>query len=213
MYRSKLLGGEFSEPVPVNFLGRNVPGQPGAIKGYHANDMSIVHPKSTGEQNSDHWAYMYHTCLPNHFYLSDETKESSTKNNLTCWATSPDDGETWTVPANPQIVLLQNGLDGSGAWSPSAILSKDESEIWIHYSRNEPIARVLRSRVAMDGFTRLGAPEEMKDENCKPLTVSNVDISLANGVFYLAGNLQGESPGRLSLPEVCSLCFHRRREF
>ena len=75
---------------------------------YHLNDPSVV-------READGTLAMFMTALPNLYGYSVEMQSR----NVTGLATSVDDGATWTWQG---IVIGQrNGIDSTGAWSPSAL--------------------------------------------------------------------------------------------
>ena len=65
------------------------------------------------------------------------------------------------------------------------MISPDKSEIWIYYNGNTDgsyAAGVFRTRLSLDGHTWLGT------DLIPGLNLINVDVSYANGRFYMTGN-------------------------
>jgi hypothetical protein len=188
IYVSKLENGVFGEPQGLHFVGPGAGDVPGEVKGYHANDMSIIHPTNAGGQDRHDWLYMFFTCLPNEYFQY----PNSTNFNRTCWASSTDGGATWYVPAQPELIGQNNGHDNLGAWAPTAIISPDQKEIWVYFNTNGPTAHVFRTRLPMAGWPII-ATEEVLLPGHQQIAMSNVDVSYVGGVFYLAGNHLGDS--------------------
>jgi hypothetical protein len=69
---------------------------------------------------------MYFTGLKDEYAVL----EQMTRRNWVCLASSADGGNTWT---DQGIVLGQNnGIDGTGAWSPSALALDDKIYLYYH---------------------------------------------------------------------------------
>lgn len=173
IYRSELVQGKWSRPT-MSFQR----------PGFHVNDPSVlVHPKQK-------WLFMYYTALDN-VYANDK---DMTERNWVGFASSINGGKSWD---DHGIVIGQdNGLDGTGAWSPSAVLVG--SEIWVYYHTNskdfsKPIT--LRTRFSLDGWKVVGATERLSfpdDEATGEVTLlSNLDVAVAGSKFIMVANSTG----------------------
>jgi hypothetical protein len=195
--------GRAKNPKPIEW--RN-PGFPkGHIPDYSINDPTIV----LGPDPHTPIYFMYFTALCSD-YLYGCAKELGVKppakpevnqmfkRNWVGGAKSFDEGKTWVYMG---IILSQNnGCDGSGAWSPSALVVKDQ--IWLYYHNNayncddllcttqaQTGSVLMRSRLKGNG-RELDKTERLVDPRGKPIAgVSNVDVQYAFGKFWLAGNV------------------------
>lgn len=165
IYRSEETAGQWSEPVE-NFVK----------PGYHVNDPSIVRHPRLGA------LFMYYTAL------ADEhaNAHDMIRRNVTGLAVSVNEGQTWD---DLGIAIGQdNGLDESGAWSPSAVVVGNE--IWVYYHTNFPVFAIYRTRFRQNGLTPIGT-EKVVDSvqlDRQPVFLSNVDVQIQSGQYVMVAN-------------------------
>jgi len=176
---------------PVKF--QNVGYPAGVIPGFHVNDPSIIqHPTQP-------WLVMYYTMLAN----ENATATQMTRRNWVGFATSTDDGVSWT---HHNVVIGQdNGSSNSairyaGAWAPSAVpVSDDEIRVYYHTGSSNCIDAdciVQGDRLAAQVlFTKFNSTcwqktdvVEAKLESGAPLRAVNVDVAWRDGKWWLVGN-------------------------
>lgn len=124
--------------------------------GYSVNDPTVIkHPQHD-------WLFMYYTGL-----AENHQGNGLTRKNVVGFASSVNGGKSWTD--HGIIIGGDNGYNGDGAWSPSAVLSPDESEIWLYYHTNSPSIVVLRTRLNINGWQKVGNTQRVhfykKDSN------------------------------------------------
>lgn len=167
IYRSELVAGEWTFPVPA--LARADAG---------VNDPSAV--AASGGLTNLYYTFILNSCAPrpNCFLTA----------NFTGVATSANGGDDWTDQGT--LIGLDNGLGPCGAWAPSALAVGDE--IWLYYHGgnpsfgpcNHPSGTVFRSRLDATGRQR-------KDTVVVsvPIPVVNVDVSRRpDGLFVMVAN-------------------------
>lgn len=142
---------------------------------YHLNDPSVVQVGGVLE--------MFVTALDNSYGAT----AAMFDRNLTGEATSVDGGASWTWQG---IVIGQfNGYDGTGAWSPSALVVGNSVDIWYGTGAHD-----LRTGAAMPSRvleTTLGGAtvQCMDTATGTPLSAENVDVyRAADGTYWLTGN-------------------------
>lgn len=181
------------DPVPVQFTNESTPG---LVAGYHANDPSIVAPPSTDGIDRSAWLFMYFTCLGNQY----ATASAMFENNHLCWASSIDQGQSWTFLG--EVIGQNNGLDSTGAWSPSAIVVG--SEIWIYFHTNQPGApRILVRRTNANGWQPIATSAVTLASSAGPSLVATNPrvIRTANAWFMTAlnGNVSAQGNANVAL--------------
>lgn len=203
IYIAKKDGDHWQTPEPIQWVDSDFASKdsPGKMKNFHINDPTLIGPPSSNDTDRSKWTYMYFTCLPSeHKHVS-----VSTWHNQVCFA-SKSEGNDWY---NHGPVIKQfNGLNYTGAWSPSAIVVEDE--IWVYYhtgskdakTQKDLPAQVLLTKFKPDGFTQISTTEvkyipsrrafTRKDQpsnqnkvQTKNLNMVNVDIAKANGKYHM----------------------------
>ncbi|TSC77496.1 MAG: RHS repeat-associated core domain protein [Parcubacteria group bacterium Gr01-1014_33] len=172
IYYSELLGDTWTRPQEVF-----------KKDGFHVNDPSIIQPPSSDGVNRANWLYMYYTALDN---TSAASATEMVKRNVVGLASSVDGGKTWT---DHGIVINEaNGIDSTGAWSPSAIVVGNE--IWVYFHTNESAPRILRTRFNLNGFQRISTAQVTMpfSPSCSPYCISNVDVSREGSHYVMFAN-------------------------
>ncbi len=162
--------------------------------GYHVNDPTIVKPPSSDGVDRSNWLYMFMTGLPN--TIAAGPASGWGPGHEVVLATSVDGGETWSDVGT--IIYANQAGDGKGAWSPSAILSPNQDEIWIYYHTgttdfSRPIT--WRQRISLNGISKIGSPERLSfsDPNFNPVLLANLDVSKVGSKYVLLGTKLGDS--------------------
>lgn len=135
------------------------------------NDPSlVVHPEHG-------WLMMYYTNLDEKHAAS---FEAMTSHNHIGFATSVDDGATWTE--RTILIGQNNGYNTHGAWAPSALLNPEKNQIWLYYHTNSPSNIVLRTRVALNGWESQGPTEPVvfyeRDGQRSPLQNGRLNVDV-----------------------------------
>jgi hypothetical protein len=170
LYFSAFSDNIWNQPQPVLWSNHATPG---IVPGYHANDPTVVHRDDNG------WDYMYYTALADTFANATDM----TKYNWIGFASSSDGGNTWY---DHGIILGQwNGLDSTGAWSPSALIVNNE--VWLYYHTNEPTPRILRTRLNINGW-QLISTEQIHVNTPAGIYLSNVEIKPGFGYYWMVAN-------------------------
>ena len=146
-------------------------GDPNAL--YHLNDPYVV--------ASDGKLLMFCTASPN-------SATSAAGENRVGLAVSSDDGASWTWKG--VVVGQNNGLDGNGAWSPTALATGGGIDVW--YNTNTATPAVYMSRMSTDGTTVQSTTACIDTATGQDLSMGNVDITqLPNGTYWMVGNGTG----------------------
>lgn len=183
IYISGFNGKGWGEPQPLRWTNLEVPG---IVPGHIINDPSIIYRPDVG------WHFMYFTSLANKYIVKDHI----TRHNFVNLATSTDGGLSWHH--HGVIIGQNNGFDNTGAWSPSALHAGNE--IWLYYHTgsanctseacedpDDQPPRVLRSRLSLNGWQRIGT-EELINQNGGKVELTNPDVKFAHGRYWMVGN-------------------------
>lgn len=188
LFVSQLAGGKWGVPTPIKWSNISTPG---VKPGFTINDPSVVVRGDNG------WQYMYYTALSD---LYKNNAKAMQEHNLVGFASSSDNGMTWY---DHHIVIDQdNGFNGCGAWSPSALIvfnsARNKNEVWLYYHTNQPDVKVYRTRMDINGWQRLATepvkilgPDLSNGAPGAPLTRSllNVDVvKQRDGSFWMVAN-------------------------
>lgn len=165
---------------------------------YHLNDPSVV-------EEADGTLAMFMTALPNY----DTTWTEIVTQNITALATSDNGGASWIFRG---IVIGQdNGLAGTGAWSPSALPDGDDIDVWYNTGAIDadtgasvPI-QVQRATMNPIGTQVLSTVVCVNALTGAPIPAENVDVAQASdGTYWMIGNdylSTDGNPGKLVLYE------------
>jgi Ca2+-binding RTX toxin-like protein len=170
-------GASTDAPVPIVWTN----GDP--YDTWHLNDPSVV-------RETNGTLAMFVTALSN-VYGYDAAGMSS--HNLVGLATSTDNGASWTWDG---IVIGQfNGIDNTGAWSPSAMTAGTDIDLWYHTSTTDVAtglpasAGVMRSVMDSTGTTLLSTEQCINTATGQPLYAANVDVAqAADGTYWMVAN-------------------------
>jgi hypothetical protein len=152
-------------PTPLNWV---------APSGYHINDPSVIR-LSTSK------LLMYATALPDQY----ATPIAMTHHNTTGLVVSYDDGASWFWHG---IAIGQsNGLDNTGAWSPSALETAAGPVVW--YNTNG-IPTIYRSTMTADGAQVISTTTCIDVDTGTALSAANVSIKFdsSDGLYWMVGN-------------------------
>lgn len=149
---------------------------------YHLNDPSVV-------RKADGTLAMFMTALPNAYGDSKVMFDR----NVTGLATSTNQGQSWTWQG---IVIGQNnGLDATGAWSPSAIVNANGIAVWYHTGAHDVSTgayqptRVLLTELDATGTHILSTVPTIDTVTGMPVSAANVDVRQAdNGIYWMVAN-------------------------
>lgn len=174
IFSSSITDSNVQTPEPIQW--NNHP-TPGVVPDFLANDPSVVQ-----RDNGD--LLMYYTGLPLSSAMDANPNVFENKmfrDNIVRLATSTDGGQTWDDQGT--VIPTANGLDQSGAWSPSALIKNDEIWVYSHTNLVEGEAtRILRSRLDISG-------QIIIDTQATNLTdLTNIDIKEAYGSYWLTAN-------------------------
>lgn len=156
---------------------------------YHLNDPSVV-------READGTLAMFMTALPNAYGYN----TGMLSHNVTGLATSSDGGQTWTWQG---VVIGQwNGIDSTGAWSPSAVVNATGIGVW--YSTGwtdvatgaiQPI-RILHSQMDPSGAHVISTSECINALTYAAITGENVDVKqAADGTYWMVANDYSSADG------------------
>ncbi len=170
-------GASSDAPVPIVWTN-------GAPYGsWHLNDPSVV-------REANGTLAMFVTALSN---VYGDDLAAMANRNLVGLATSTNSGATWTWDG---IVIGQyNGIDNTGAWSPSAMTVGDTIDLWYHTGSTDVVtgqaasACVMRSVMNATGTTLLSTEDCINTATGRPLYVANVDVAqAADGTYWMVSN-------------------------
>lgn len=182
--------GDADTPTPIIWNG------PSPYSLYHLNDPSVV-------READGTLAMFMTALPNAYGYN----AGMFTHNVTGLATSTDDGQTWTWQG--LVIGQNNGLDSTGAWSPSAVVGATDIDVWYNTGETdattgaiEPI-RILRTVMNAAGTQVISTAECLNAQTLVAITGENVDVKqAADGTYWMVANdYSGAdgSPGKILL--------------
>ena len=165
---------------------------------YHLNDPSVV-------QEANGTLAMFMTALPN-AYGYDAGMQS---HNVTGLATSADGGQSWTWQGI--AIGQQNGIDATGAWSPSAVVDSTGIGVWYNTGWTDvqtgivqPI-RILHTEMDATGTHDISTSECINALTDTAITGENVDVrQAADGTYWMVANDYSSadgSPGKIVLYE------------
>lgn len=156
---------------------------------WHLNDPSVVTAPAAGEA-----LLMYVTALSTAWSGPGATLEDIVSHNLTGLATSADGGASWRWEG--VVIGQDNGLDGTGAWSPSAVATGDAVHLWYHTSPWDRVSgdpaviapRALHSVMDASGRQLLRTEEALRADTGEALHLINLDVEqAADGSFWMVG--------------------------
>ena len=165
---------------------------------YHLNDPSVV-------READGTLAMFMTALPNLYGYSVEMQNR----NVTGLATSVDDGATWTWQG---IVIGQrNGIDSTGAWSPSALADATGISVWYNTGWMDantgqvmPI-RMLKTEMDATDLHILSTVDCINTATGSDVSGENVDVYRAtDGTYWMVAN--DFSPASGNADKI--VCYH-----
>ncbi len=165
---------------------------------YHLNDPSVV-------QEANGTLAMFMTALPNAYGYSSEM----VSRNVTGLATSANGGQTWTWQGI--VIGQQNGIDSTGAWSPSAMVDSAGIGVWYNTGWTDvqtgvvlPI-RILHTEMNATGTQVISTTECTNALTGAAITGENVDVKqAADGTYWMVANDYSSadgSPGKIVLYE------------
>jgi len=156
---------------------------------YHLNDPSVV-------KEANGTLAMFMTALPNAYGYD----LGMLSRNVTGLATSVDAGQTWTWQG---IVIGQrNGIDATGAWSPSALADSIGIGVWYNTGWTdvatgvvEPI-RILHTEMDATATRVLSTAECVNALTGAAITGENVDVKqAADGTYWMVANDYSSADG------------------
>ena len=149
---------------------------------YHFNDPSVIRLSATIK-------IMYVTALPNEY----ATDNGMIDHNLTGRLISYDNGGSWVWGG--LVVGQWNGLDYTGAWAPSALMTSHGPALWYNTNWHDAqtgqqiSTRVYLSQLDASGGTVVSTIPCIRTDTGAPLLGENVDVAQdAAGTYWLIGN-------------------------